>query len=154
MMLTKNLSLAEVIKSATAIKFGLKNEPNEQQLANLVAIAENVFQPVREYFGVPIMVTSGFRGQALNDIIHGSPSSQHCKGQALDLDADYFGKITNAEIFHYIKDHLDYDQLIWEFGNNEEPAWVHVSYVSEEENRKQLLVAYKGHNNITKYKPF
>jgi len=154
MMLTKNLSLAEVVKSATAIKFGLKNEPNEKQLANLVTIAENVFQPLRKHFGVPIMVTSGFRGQALNDIIHGSPTSQHCKGQALDLDAHYFGKITNAEIFHYIKDFLNYDQLIWEFGNDEEPAWIHVSYVSEEENRKEALVAYKGHNRITKYKPF
>jgi len=154
MMLTKNLSLAEVTKSATAVKFGLKNEPNEKQLANLIAVGENIFQPTREYFGVPIMVTSGFRGEALNDLINGSSNSQHCKGQALDLDADYFGKITNAEIFYYIKDHLNYDQLIWEFGNDEEPAWVHVSFVSEEENRNQTLKAFKGHNKITKYRPF
>lgn len=153
MMLTKNLSLAEVLKSATAIKFGLKNEPNEEQLGNLIAIAENVFQPLREHFDVPIMVTSGFRGEALNDLISGSSKSQHCKGQALDLDADYFGGLTNEEIFYYIKDYLDYDQLIWEFGNDEEPAWVHVSYVSEKENRKQSLVAYH-HNGRTKYKPF
>lgn len=153
MMLTKNLSLAEVLKSATAIKFGLKNEPNEEQLGNLIAIAENVFQPLREHFDVPIMVTSGFRGEALNDLINGSSTSQHCKGQALDLDADYFGGLTNEEIFYYIKDYLDYDQLIWEFGDDEEPAWVHVSYVSEKENRKQSLVAYH-HNGRTKYKPF
>lgn len=150
MNLSKNLSLKEVTKSSTAIKYGIKNEPSIEHLENLKALAENVFQPVREHFGVPIAVTSGYRSGALNDVIGGSATSQHCKGQALDLDADVFGGITNADIFNYVREHIDFDQLIWEFGTNENPAWVHVSY-NKGKNRGEVLMAYKE-NGYTRYK--
>ena len=100
---------------------------------------------------MPIGVSSGYRGKELNEAIGGSKRSQHCNGQALDLDADIYGKITNADIFNRIKNHLDYDQLIWEFGTDEEPNWVHVSYVPDGLNRGETLKAYKA-NGKTKYK--
>jgi hypothetical protein len=151
MKLSANLTLGEVTKSQTAIKHGLKNEPKIEHLENLKAIAENVFQPLRNHFGKPIAVTSGYRSQALNDLIGGSSSSQHSKGEALDLDADVFGGLENYQIFNYIKDHLDYDQLIWEFGTEENPAWVHVSFKRDGRNRREVLTAVKQ-NGQTTYK--
>ncbi len=148
MMLSKNLSLVEVMKSATAIKHGIANEPSSQHLTNLKAVATNIFQPCRDYFGKPLAVTSGYRSPKLNELIGGSKRSQHSKGEALDLDAQVYGGFTNAELFHYIKDNLDFDQLIWEFGNDEEPDWIHCSYTTE--NRKEVLKAYK-HNGKTRY---
>ena len=149
MMLSKNLSLAEVMKSATAIKHGIANEPSSKHLTNLKAVATNIFQPCRDYFGKPLAVTSGYRSEALNDLIGGSKRSQHSKGEALDLDAQVYGGFTNAELFHYIKDNLDFDQLIWEFGNDQEPDWVHCSYTTE--NRGEVLIAYRD-NGKTRYK--
>lgn len=149
-MLSKNLSLQEVTKSTTAIKNGISNEPSIAHLESLKALAENVFQPVREHFAVPIAVTSGYRSSALNDLIGGASSSQHSKGEALDLDADVYGGITNAQVFNYILNSLDFDQLIWEFGTNENPAWVHVSYKKEGNNRREVLRAVKV-NGRTKY---
>jgi len=151
MILSKNLSLAEVMKSATAIKHGIVNEPTQEHLQNLKLVAENVFQPIREHFGKPLAVSSGYRSEALNDLIGGSNSSQHCKGQALDLDADIFGGFTNADVFYFIKENIDFDQLIWEFGTNENPDWVHVSY-KEERNRGEILIAYKDYRRRTRYK--
>ena len=148
--LSANLSLKEVTKSATAIKHGIDNSPTEAHYENLVAIAQNVFQPIREHFGVPIAVTSGYRSIDLNKRIGGSSKSQHCHGQALDLDADVFGKITNKDIFQYIKKNLDYDQLIWEFGDDADPNWVHVSYRKEGGNRKKNTRAIKV-DGRTKY---
>ena len=149
MMLSKNLSLVEVMKSATAIKRGIANEPSPQHLTNLKAVATNIFQPCRDYFGKPLAVTSGYRSPKLNELIGGSKRSQHSKGEALDLDAQVYGGFTNAELFHYIKDNLDFDQLIWEFGTDEEPAWIHCSY-KEEGNRREVLIAYKQ-NGKTRY---
>jgi len=151
MILSKNLSLAEATKSATAIKHGIANEPTQEHLQNLKLVAENVFQPIREHFGKPLAVSSGYRSEALNDLIGGSESSQHCKGQALDLDADTFGGFTNADVFYFIKENLDFDQLIWEFGTNENPDWVHVSY-KESNNRGEILIAYKDERRRTRYK--
>ena len=151
MKLSDNLSLKEVIKSDTAIKNGIDNNPTEEHLKALKTIANEVFQPIRDYFDVPIYVSSGYRSKALNSVIKGSATSQHCKGEAIDLDADVFGGVTNKEIYNYIKDNLDFDQLIWEFGTDEEPNWVHVSYTSKMPNRKMLLKAYKV-NNKTHYK--
>ena len=148
MKLSKNLSLVEVMKSATAIKHGIANEPSSQHLTNLKAVATNIFQPCRDYFGKPLAVTSGYRSPKLNELIGGSKRSQHSKGEALDLDAQVYGGFTNAELFHYIKDNLDFDQLIWEFGTDEEPDWIHCSYTTE--NRKEVLKAYK-HNGKTRY---
>ena len=141
-MVSKNISYKEATHSTTAKRLGIDNTPDAEQFSNMIYVAENVFQPVREHFGVPIYVSSFFRSEALNSAIRGSSSSTHMKGEAMDLDADVFGKVTNAEIFHYIKDNLEFDQLIWEFGTEAEPAWVHVS-LSKGSNRNQILVAKK-----------
>lgn len=150
MKLTTNLSLAEVTKSATALRRGIANEPTIAHLEALKAVANNIFQPCRDYFGKPLAVTSGYRSEALNDLIGGSKKSQHSKGEALDLDAQVYGGFTNAELFNYIREHLTFDQLIWEFGTDQEPDWVHCSYKAEG-NRGEVLVAYKE-NGKTRYK--
>ena len=152
MKLSENLTLKEAIKSSTAIRLGIDNEPKIEHLENLKAIAQNVFQPIRKHFGVPIAVTSGYRSEALNSAIKGSSRSQHCKGEALDLDADVFGGVSNKQIFEYILDHIEYDQLIWEFGSDQDPDWVHVSY-KKEGNRGQILRAVRK-NNKTRYEVY
>lgn len=151
-MISKHLSYGEVTKSATALKFGINNIPSEKHLTNLKIHAKNIFEPIRKHFKAPIYVSSGYRSKKLNSIIGGSKSSQHCKGQALDLDQDYRNsKITNEDIFYFVKDELDFDQLIWEFGDSNNPGWVHVSYNPDRENqRKQVLVATKSKGK-TKY---
>ena len=129
---------------------GINNTPNDEQLTSMELIANEVFEPLRIYVGGPIKINSFFRCPELNTAIGGSSKSQHCKGQAIDID-DTFGKMTNAEMYHWIKDNLDFDQMIWEFGDDDNPNWVHVSYVSPEKNRKKCLKAYKE-NGRTKYK--
>lgn len=150
MKLSKNLSLAEVTKSATAKRRGIANEPTTEHIENLKAVAENIFQPIREEFMSPIFVSSGYRSEALNEAIGGSKTSQHSTGQALDLDADVYGVITNADIFNFIIDRLTFDQLIWEFGTDENPDWVHVSFNKENRNRLQVLKAVRKEGK-TKY---
>ena len=142
MNLSKNLTLKEVTKSDTAIRKGIKNEPNTEQLENLKVLATEVFQKIRDHFGVPIKVTSGFRSEALNKAVKGSNSSDHMKGCAIDIDMDGTPDITNAEVFNFIKDNLTFRQLIWEFGDNNNPDWVHVSYVAGD-NKKEVLRAAK-----------
>jgi len=151
MKLSNNLSVKEVTKSNTAKRFGIDNRPTIEHLQNLKAIALNIFQPARNHFKKPIFVSSGYRSEDLNEKIGGSKTSQHSKGQALDLDAHTFGGLTNKELFDFISEHLEFDQIIWEFGTDEEPDWVHVSYVSSGINRGEYLKAYKA-NGITKYK--
>jgi hypothetical protein len=141
-MVSKNISYKEATHSTTAKRLGIDNTPNAEQFSNMVYVAENVFQPVREHFGVPIYVSSFFRSEALNKAVRGSSSSTHIKGEAMDLDADVFEGVTNAQIFEYIKNNLEFDQLIWEFGTDENPAWVHVS-LSKRNNRKQILKAVR-----------
>jgi hypothetical protein len=153
MQLSEHLTLAEVTKSQTATRLGIDNTPTIDHMESLRAVAKKVFEPIRNYFGVPIAVTSGYRSKALNEAIRGSRSSQHCKGQAVDIDADVYGRVTNAEIFHYIKDHIDFDQLIWEFGDDKNPDWVHVSYVESNANRGEILIAYRE-NGRTRYKKY
>lgn len=148
MKLTENLSLAEVTKSATAIRKGITNTPSATHLIALKEVSKNIFQPCREHFGKPLAVTSGYRSEALNNVIGGSKTSQHSKGEALDLDADVFGGFSNAELFNYIKSHLDFDQLIWEFGNNNNPDWVHCSYKTRG-NRNEVLIAIKTNGKTT-----
>jgi zinc D-Ala-D-Ala carboxypeptidase len=152
MQLSKNLSLAEVIRSETAKRKGISNMPTEAHIVNLKLVAEKIFQPIREHFGKPIHVSSGYRSKALNDAIGGSLSSQHCSGEALDLDMDGTD-ITNAQVFNFIKDNLDFDQLIWEFGTDGNPDWVHVSYESSGKQRKQILKAVKS-GGKTSYVPY
>jgi hypothetical protein len=145
MQLSKNLSLAEVIRSETAKRKGISNMPTEAHIANFKLLAEKVFQPIREHFGVPIHISSGYRSAALNTAIKGSGSSQHCSGEAIDIDMDGTS-ITNAQIFNYIKENLEFDQLIWEFGTDTNPDWVHVSYESTGKQRKMMLKAVKKGN--------
>ena len=141
-MVSKNISYKEATHSTTAKRLGIDNTPNAEQFSNMVYVAKNVFQPIREHFGVPIYVSSFFRSEALNKAVRGSSSSTHIKGEAMDLDADVFEGVTNAQIFEYIKNNLEFDQLIWEFGTDENPAWVHVS-LSKRNNRKQVLKAVR-----------
>jgi zinc D-Ala-D-Ala carboxypeptidase len=141
-MISKNISYKEATHSTTAKRLGIDNTPNAEQMSNMRYVAENVFQPIREHFGVPIYISSFYRSEALNKVIRGSISSTHIKGEAMDLDADVFGLINNAQIFNYIKDHLEFDQLIWEFGTDDNPAWVHVS-LSKTNNRNRILKAVK-----------
>ena len=149
-MISKHISYKESVYSNTATRRGINNTPNDEQLANMELVAEKVFEPVREWVGGPIKVNSFFRSPDLNKAIGGSTKSQHCKGQAIDID-DTFNTATNAEMYHWIKDNLDFDQMIWEFGNDDNPDWVHISYVSEDKNRNRCLLAYKE-NKKTKYK--
>jgi zinc D-Ala-D-Ala carboxypeptidase len=141
-MISKNITYKEATRSDAAKREGIDNTPGAEQLENMRRVAESVFQPVRENFDCPIYVSSFFRSEELNKAMKGSSSSTHMKGEAMDLDADVFGEVTNAQIFHYIKDNLEFDQLIWEFGTEEEAAWVHVS-LSKNNNRNQILVAKK-----------
>ena len=147
MNLSKNLTLAEVLRSESAKRRGINNTPSAEHLENLRAIAINVFQPIRDHFKVPIHISSGYRSRLLNHAVGGSNTSQHSKGQALDIDMDGT-RVTNKQIFDFIKDNLDFDQLIWEFGNDQNPDWVHVSYVKGK-NRKQVLRAKRsGHKTF------
>jgi len=141
MKLSRNLSLAEVTKSITAKRLGIDNTPDEWVTENLRQVAVNVFQPIRDALGCPIHVSSGYRSPDLNTAIGGSRRSQHVEGRALDLDADVFRGCTNSEIFNYVRENLEFDQLIWEFGDEDNPDWVHVSFVYDGINRKRCLKA-------------
>jgi hypothetical protein len=152
MQLSKNLALAEVTRSETAKRNGISNMPTPEHIENFKKLAENVFQPIREHFGVPIHISSGYRSKALNTAVKGSLSSQHCSGEAIDIDMDGTA-ITNKQIFDFIKDNLVFDQMIAEFPENGNPAWVHVSYESTGKQRKQILVAKKV-GGATKYIPY
>jgi len=149
-MISEHISYKEGVYSNTATRRGIDNTPNDEQLASMELIANEVFEPLRVYVNGPIKINSFFRCPKLNTAIGGSSKSQHCKGQAIDID-DTFGRMTNAEMYHWIKDNLDFDQMIWEFGDDDNPNWVHISYVSPKDNRNRCLKAYKE-NGKTKYK--
>ncbi len=144
MNLSAHVTLAEFENSPTATTHGINNKMSESQIASAKLLCENVFEPLRIHLNTPIKISSGFRCVQLNKMIGGSKTSQHTKGEAMDI------KI-GAKGFHFIKDKLDFDQMIWEFGNDENPQWVHVSYSSR--NRKQVLKAYKQ-NGKTKYSSY
>jgi zinc D-Ala-D-Ala carboxypeptidase len=154
MQLSKNLSLAEVIRSETAKRRGISNMPTAEHIENFKKLAENVFQPIRDHFGCPIHISSGYRSKELNTAIKGSLTSQHCQGEAIDIDMDGSASgVTNKQVFDYIKDNLNFDQLIWEFGTDSNPDWVHVSFDSSGKQRKQILKAVKK-GSATSYLPF
>ena len=149
-MISKHISYKEGAYSNTAIRRGIDNNPDSKQLQNMKLTAEKVFEPLREHVNGPIKINSFFRCPELNTAIGGSSKSQHCHGQAIDID-DTYGKMSNADMYEWIKENLDFDQMIWEFGSDENPAWVHVSYVSASLNRNRCLKAYKE-DGKTKYK--
>ena len=147
--ISEHISFKEATKSNTALRLNLDNTPNDYQITNMVGLALNIFEPLRKFVGGPIKINSFFRCEQLNRAIGGSSRSQHCEGRAIDLD-DTFGHKTNAEMFQYVKDNLNFDQMIWEFGDDNNPNWVHVSYISEDENRGRCMKASKV-NGKTKY---
>jgi len=140
--LTKNFTLEELTKSETALRFDLDNEPNDEQLANLVALCECVLQPVRDHFGKGVKVNSGLRTPEVNAKVGGSKTSDHCKGMAADIEIP---GVANAELAHWIADNLEYRQVILEFYTPGIPdsGWVHVSY-NPADNKKQTLTATKS----------
>lgn len=146
--ISEHITYGEAIKSQVAIREGIDNTPTANQLKAMKLVAEKVFEPLRKALGFPIFISSFFRCAILNSMIGGASNSQHTKGEAMDLDKDGF----NAQIFHYIKNNLTFDQLIWEFGDSNEPDWVHVSY-SANGNRREVLRAIRK-NGKTVYIPF
>jgi hypothetical protein len=144
MNLSTHVTLKEFQVSGIATLRNLNNQMNESQIASAKLLCENVFEPLRIYLNTPIQISSGFRSLQVNRLIGGAKTSQHTKGEAMDIKID-------AKGFNFIKDKLDFDQLIWEFGNNENPQWVHVSFSSR--NRKQVLKATKQ-NGKTKYSSY
>lgn len=149
-MISEHISEKEGTYSITAIRLGIENMPDEYARQNMEIIAERIFEPLREAACGPIKINSFYRSPELNKAIGGSARSQHCEGRAIDLD-DTYGYMSNSQMFHFIKNKLDFDQLIWEFGDDKNPDWVHVSYVDEDYNRKRCLKAYKK-NGKTKYR--
>jgi hypothetical protein len=145
MNLSAHVPLAEFENSPTATTHGINNKMSESQIASAKLLCENVFEPLRIHLNIPIKISSGFRCVQLNKMIKGSSTSQHTKGEAMDIKID-------AKGFHFIKDKLEFDQLIWEFGNDDNPQWVHVSY-KKGRNRKQVLKATKQ-NGKTKYSSY
>ena len=148
--ISKHITYKEATRSVTALRLGIENVPNDYELQNMELVAEKVFEPLRKAVNGPIKINSFFRCEELNKAIGGSSRSQHCQGRAIDID-DVYGYVSNSYMYYYIKDNLDFDQLIWEFGTDTEPDWVHVSYVDSDSNRKRCLLAYKE-NGKTKYK--
>jgi len=136
--ISKHISYKEAVGSNYAKQKGIKNKPNEEQVENMKLLAEKVFEPLREWVDAPIKVNSMFRSLELNTALKGSKTSSHMKGEAMDITS--MGGKSNLEMFHWIKDNLEFDQLIWEFGK--EPKWLHVSY-NKDNNRKQVLVTKK-----------
>tara|TARA_B100001175_G_C19454002_1_gene612807 strand:- start:942 stop:1409 length:468 start_codon:yes stop_codon:yes gene_type:complete len=140
--LSEHVSYKEATKSVTANRLGIENTPDEDIIATMKVTCKCVFEPIREHFNQPIYISSFYRSPELNTAIGGSKKSQHCKGEAIDID-DVYGDTKNSQIFEYIKDRLDFDQLIWEFGDDQNPSWVHVSYRLGN-NRRRVLKAYKS----------
>jgi len=134
--ISKHISYKEATHSDYAKRNKIANKPKAEHIENMELLAEKVFEPLREWVEAPIKVNSMFRSLELNSALKGAVSSSHLTGNAMDITS--MGGKSNLEMFHYIKDNLDFDQLIWEFGA--EPKWLHVSYESEKENRKQVLV--------------
>lgn len=148
-MISKYFTLEDLTRSSTAKRLGIENKPTLEHIKALGILANNVLDNIYDHFKRNVNITSGYRSDALNKAIKGSLTSQHSKGEAADLTG--IGQVKNSHIFHYIKDNIDFDQLIWEFGNSDNPDWVHVSYKAL--NRRQILVAYKE-GKTTKYKQY
>jgi len=149
-MISNHISYFEATNSPTATAKGIVNQPDAEQLKAIRLVAVKCFEPLRMQANVPLSINSFFRGEALNKAIGGSLTSQHCKGEAIDIDGK--GRISNAKLFHYLKDNVEFSQLIAEFPVNGEPAWVHISY-SERGNRGQVLTATKVKGK-TVYSPY
>ena len=153
MQLTENFSLAELTKSQMATRLGFDNKPSQQEILSLKKLCENVLQKVRDHYGKVVTISSGYRSPDLCEAIGSSKNSQHAKGQAADFEV--FG-LSNAELVKWISENCEFDQMILEFHNLDEPnsGWVHCSYRADGENRKQILRAYKNESNKTCYESY
>lgn len=153
MNVSEHLTLEEVTRSETAIKLGIKNVPTKQHLENLKKVAVNIYEPCRKKFG-PIYVSCGYRSAQLNAITPGASStSGHARGEALDLASQIFKNCTNKELFFFILENCEFNELIWEHGTDNEPAWVHVLY-REGQNIKEVWQTYIKPDKSTGYKKF
>lgn len=141
---SKHITLAQIVYSSIAKRYGTSNIPDAKQYENCRLLCENIIEPVFEKFG-RIGWSSFFRSTLLNARVGGSKTSDHqaIKGAAVDFDTDVEGNITNAELFHWLKFNVQFDQLIWEFGSSKEPAWIHISYRATG-NRNQVLISKKN----------
>jgi zinc D-Ala-D-Ala carboxypeptidase len=148
MNISKHFTLKEMTMSTTAMRLGIDNTPSAESIQSMSLLAERVLEPVREYIGEPIKISSGYRSPELNKKVGGSKTSQHCLGEAADIVCQN----KNNEMFYFIKNNLEFDQLIWEFGDEHEPDWVHVSY-RDNRMRGQVLVASKK-NGKTVYEEY
>ena len=148
MRISKHISYKEGVRSNTATRLGIDNTPGDYEIGNMELIAERIFEPLRAWVGGPVKINSFYRNKELNLAIGGSHRSQHCEGRAIDLD-DTFSHKTNKEMHDWIKENLNFDQLIYEFGDDNNPDWVHVSYVSEDQNRNRCLRALKKNGRTT-----
>jgi len=147
MRLSKNFVLSEITRSNTATRLGINNEPSKKHLSNMQVLITELIQPMRDALG-PIRISSGYRSPQLNRAIGGSSKSQHCKGEALDLQFWKDGSMCNQEIYHWVlKSGLQFDQMINEF----DFAWIHISF-KEKNNRNQVLEAYKDKDGDTAYR--
>ena len=148
MNLSRHVTIQEFSYSPTAIKKGIHNVMNSTQVNNAIQLCENVFEPIRKHLNAPIKITSGFRCEQLNKLIGGAYGSQHTKGEAFDLD------ITDRKVFDWILKNVEFDQLIFEYGDDNNANWFHISY-RKGNNRKQALRAVKiaGKTQYISYKP-
>lgn len=162
MQISKHLALAEVTRSETAKRMGISNMPTPEHIENFKILAEKVFEPIREHFGVPIHVSSAYRSKELNAAVKGSSTtSDHCFGRAMDLDQDGANhNVSNNDVFHFIKDKLKFKQLIAEYPENGKLGWVHVAYdatnlkneilICIKDNGKPKYIQYKGNEKLVK----
>ena len=148
--ISTHISFEEATKSETAIRKGIKNIPNKEQLENMKLVADKCFEPIRLFFKVAIFINSFFRCIELNKIIGGSKTSEHCEGKAIDIDGKHL--IKNSKIFFWALENLKFTQLIWEFGDNENPEWVHISY--DKNNLKQEVLRAEKIGTKTIYTKF
>lgn len=148
--ISKHISYKEATNSATAKKLKIDNTPTDEHLKNMELVAEKVFEPLREYAGHPIGVNSFYRSPELNKAIRGSSRSSHMIGAAIDLNS--LGEKSNKELFDFIMENLTFDQLIWEFGSDKNPKWIHISYIGEKDNRNEVLKVKRNSNHNTYYK--
>jgi hypothetical protein len=152
MKLSENFTLSEMTKSQTAIRKNIDNTPTDEHIENLKHVAETLLQPIRNHFGKPVTVSSGYRSVDLCEAIGSSSKSQHAKGEAADFE---IGGVDNKELGLWIRDNIEYDQLILEFYNDGDPnsGWIHCSMVKDREPRKSTLKAIKN-NGQTQYVPW
>ena len=149
--LSANFSMKEFTASDTAKRRGIDNNPGLEHAEAALELFEHIVQPIREHFGTSIFLSSGYRSHALNKAIGGSQTSQHSKGEAVDIDMDGRKGPENEDVFHYIRKNLPFDQLIWEFGDSKRPDWVHVSYKKGGPQRGQILAAKRNSSGKTYY---